>query len=256
MHDTTIFASTAVEQPSWEPLLAKKLVNSVEPIRPSESIYVFDDAVDPVGCKSLIGQFAKQVVYPVGVDGYCNDVEHAGSFRAMGWSPKLASTLHQVFRALPQVIRNGHDGTLTSEGFASSGAPFRDEEEYYTLLGSTPWMRFMRYPSGGMHVPHYDASFFQAEESYRTLFSWVLYLTDCEPEQGGRFQFIDDAGDHNEYKDWTHMAQPSQVQMSVRPKAGRLIVFPHWLCHQVEQFTGTVDNPLRIMIRGDVAYGY
>jgi hypothetical protein len=129
----------------------------------------------------------------------------------------------------------------------------------YSLLGSTPFMRFMKYPDGGRHVPHYDAPYNSAKQRYTTLMSWVIYL-NTPIGTGGEFQFIDDRQWHlspwNKNKsDWDRMAQKEEVLASIKPQAGKLLVFPHWLAHQVSLYSNDTAS-WRYIIRGDVAYGF
>lgn len=65
------------------------------------------------------------------------------------------------------------------------------EHNRLLLCGPTPYMRFMKYFSGGMHAPHYDALYENKQDRYTTLMSWVLYLNTSEAE-GGAFQFVED----------------------------------------------------------------
>lgn len=262
MYDLNLFHHDVVEQPTWSPKVNSNEFTPNAPMKPTPDIFVFDNVLPPTSCNTLIEQFSTQEVYPVGIDGYSNSVNTIGSYRAMGWSPALCEGMQRVLKHLPKTLKY-EDSFLTGETFETVCNQFQEEVGYeYKLLGSTPWMRFMKYPSGGMHVPHYDASFHQPSEKYRTLFSWILYLTDCDPIQGGRLQFVDDTfrnsdegGDYN-FSDWRRMAENYEIIMSVRPQVGRMVVFPHWHCHQVEQFTGTDTNPMRCIIRGDCAYGY
>lgn len=119
----------------------------------------------------------------------------------------------------------------------------------------------MQYLSGGKHVPHFDNDFYCETESYRTLYSWVLYLNDVPAKQGGGFQFVDDGirqpyskRSKEMFADWTQMATSEQIIKTVQPKAGRLVVFPHWRCHQVQEFIASEECTFRAIIRGDLAY--
>jgi hypothetical protein len=191
----------------------------------------------------------------VGVDGYADGGE-AGSYRAMAWAVELATAMTPLFEALPPVLQ-GRNGDLTAPSLTLP-APF-PEDRTYRRLGATPWARFMRYERGGMHVPHYDAPFECAAEGYITLFSWVLYLNDVPVEHGGSLDFVDDGRrDHPRVRpkaafgDWRRMALAEEITASIRPRRGRLLVFPHWLCHQVAAYTG---DGRRYIVRGDLAYG-
>lgn len=261
MYNINRFINT-IEQPKWAPVPVP--FDRTMPITQFEDSFVFEQALSAEGCQKLINDFDQQEVYAVGVDGYCNGDEKPGSYRAMGWSPDLAEAISKVFERLPKLWTSNRTATrLYSATHRPMDVPFNDgDHSQYKRLGSTPWMRFMRYESGGMHVPHYDASFLCEAERYRTLYSWVLYLNDVPTKQGGAFQFIDDGNREPPHRrpkeafaDWHNMADPQQVMRTVQPKAGLLLVFPHWLCHQVQAFTASEECPRRYIIRGDVAYG-
>lgn len=241
MFDTTIFTGT--NKPGWEPDCGGFLPPA-RIVLFGNHTYLFDDVLSGEDCGSLISQFNRQEAYPVGIDGYSDDIERVGSHRAMAWAVNLAAKMAPAFEAMPE--------TLTTQDLPS---PQPIPEHSFLRLGSTPWLRFMRYKSGGMHVPHYDAAFECPTENYITLFSWVLYLNDVAEEDGGSFSFVDDRGQPNEARDrtdWRRMAHPDEILRRVQPRQGRLLVFPHWLCHQVDAYTGPAH---RYIIRGDLAYG-
>lgn len=237
-------------KPTWEPKLGAEERQTQSEL--GRGIQIFRNILSADQCNSLISQFEIVEKYPVGVDGYCNDPENAGSYRAMAWAPELAEMLtHKAFiYLLPEYF----DEPLNDTRFKDESD---QESRYeYQLLGSTPWLRFMRYENSGMHVPHYDASYHCPQELYRTLYSWVLYLNDVPEEQGGAFQFVDDTqSEHrHDFSDWTRMANPEEIMESIQPERGMILVFPHWLCHQVQRFTSTEQNRYRYLVRGDVAY--
>lgn len=221
------------------------------------SVFLADNVFSKEYCDSLISQFDAQEQYPVGVDGFCNAEDKAGSYRAMAWSPDVA---YAVSEKLCTLMRNHlviMDEAQAPRSWPNKMLfPFRAHNRHYVQLGSTPWLRFMKYKNGGMHTPHYDAPFECAQEEYITLFSWVLYL-NTPKGQGGEFQFVKDTRNvqyHPHYwdrSDWTGMSDNATLQ--IPPQRGRLLVFPHWLCHQVQQYIG---EDYRYIIRGDVAYGY
>jgi hypothetical protein len=219
---------------------------------------VLENAVSRDICRHLIMQFDQQESYPVGVDGYVNPNENPGSHRAMGWDVNVANHLTGIMLSyVPMYFTNrndtliGIDSTKIRKDFK---VPFPMKNSY-SFLGSTPWLRFMKYAKGGKHTPHYDAPYHNEIEKYITMFSWVLYLNTPLGE-GGSFQFVDDGQlfTHpaaRNTKDWTKMSD--KIVLSVKPEAGKLLIFPHWLCHQVEEYIGEGH---RYIIRGDVAYGY
>lgn len=261
-------------RPTWSPQLqlgidpTKRVKKYLKPIglspRFSECFYITDNFVDQRSCENLISEFSQQIVSPVGISGYStNKPTEIGSYRKNAWTMSIAEQLSAGFK-----IVLSDEETLVPE-LNSNEAVFLNlrhervrmpiEGHSYHLLGSTPFMRFMKYPSGGHHVPHYDAPFIKAPEFYLTLMSWVLFL-NTPMGNGGEFQFVDDGqwemSPYTKKKaDWERMATEKEVLESVSPKEGRLLIFPHWLAHQVSIYTSAFDS-WRYIIRGDVAYEY
>jgi hypothetical protein len=121
-------------------------------------------------------------------------------------------------------------------------------------VGFSPMLRFMRYDSGGQHYAHYDAGFIYPNDNYRTLQSVVIYLTTNT--DGGATRFIEDNQMHlpvweRNHQDWTREVQPSEVLYSSQPQMGKMLIFDHRLCHDVEMYRG---NDPRIIIRGDIVF--
>jgi hypothetical protein len=229
---------------------------------------ILQNAITAESAQNIIDQFEARPKYAVSVSGYPDD-EKVGSQRANAWATDLAEVLNPLFSHAADLPNFSGDGRSLHYGWDTGDrntppidAPFSTENTDYSLIGTTPWMRFMKYSSNESktprHVPHFDAPYFCKEEQYITLYSWVLYLNDLKEGDGGRLQFIDDGytNIHEQdrpteaFSDWREMADPGNVIYSLAPKRGTLIIFPHWVCHQVENFVGDV----RYMIRGDVAY--
>lgn len=223
--------------------------------------YVVDDFLSLVNCNELIQQFLNQTCFPVGVDGYGNSQSPSdvGSYRTNAWSESLA---HEMTLKTCQVLNSESSYKLIDQAFENNEGrkilmPL--SKVNYHLLGVTPYFRFMKYLSGGRHIPHYDAPFRNEKYQYTTLMSWVLYLNSPEAK-GGSLQFVDDQQwtllpDSRNTSDWKRMASPQEILASVSPRMGRLLIFPHWYPHQVEDFIPTAAD-CRYVIRGDVAYGW
>jgi hypothetical protein len=228
--------------------------------------YIADGFLDAEECRDLIEQFDETTPEPVGVDGYVapKDKESIGSYRTNGWAANLAQKLTPGFE---KVLKD-------EKTFRPAGAPeiFRSNagediaiptpERDLSLAGPTPYVRFMRYFSGGKHVPHYDALYLDERHHYVTLMSWVIYL-NTPRGKGGDFQFVEDGQgevipSQRNRTDWRRMANDDEVIASVSPKEGRLLIFPHWLPHQVQLYQSDTmeDEGRRIIIRGDVAYSW
>lgn len=267
MHNLKQYSNPNGERPSWNP----KVVNESAMFPVSNAsittagnhvfpVYVADQVFTGEFCKNLINEFEAQDKYPVGIDGYCNSINNAGSFRAMAWAEEFANVMTETFDGFmieKELNFDSESKVLKSRRGHEFRTSLEHEHTHYKMLGSTPWMRFMSYSNGGMHVPHYDAPFVNEAQRYVTLFSWVLYL-NTPNGIGGEFQFVRDArNDHTndpfywDRSDWRNMSD--EVILSVAPTQGRLLVFPHWLCHQVQKYIGEGH---RYIVRGDLAYGY
>jgi len=245
------------DQPTWNPRSEGYVASGNKFTSTPGGVFLFDDMLSAEHCADLIAQFEEQPVYPVGVNGYSNDMANAGSMRANAWAPGLAVKLNTVFDPMPGLLQ-GTGRDMFGSGIRIQ-SPFSTERTDYHRLGSTPWMRFMRYRHAGKHVPHYDAPYKNEDESYITLFSWIIYLNDVPEEAGGCFQFVNDGFPNTHPQDrpagwnddWFDMADPILITVSIHPRRGRMLVFPHWLCHQVGEYTG---EQARYIIRGDLAY--
>lgn len=223
--------------------------------------YVVDSFVDSETCARLIEQFLEQPCHAVGVDGYGRQSGsmEIGSYRANAWSTSLASQFStQVRMILEQDLEfECLSGVFENCSHQSNLMPVPKVD--YRFLGVTPYLRFMRYASGGKHTPHYDSPFINEQLKYVTLMSFVLYL-NLPKGSGGAFQFIDDGQwglvpEGRLTADWKRMASEQEILDSIYPNTGRLLLFPHWYPHQVQEFHADGDD-FRFVIRGDVAYGW
>lgn len=272
MNRLTFFNGDA--KPAWAPSIKIQIDHrstskiylrpSALPSQFNEYFYVSDGFIDQKSCQNLISEFDLQATHPVGVSGYghISDSE-IGSFRTNAWSVDLAE---QISLGLNAVLSEESSLQPTTDGSESVFQNCKKELQRmpmnphtYSLLGSTPFMRFMKYPGGGRHVPHYDAPFTSTQQRYTTLMSWVIYL-NTPSGNGGEFQFIDDHQWHlspwkKNKSDWTRMAEKEEVLASIKPQEGKLLIFPHWLAHQVALYTSNT-SAWRYIIRGDVAYGF
>lgn len=237
------------QQPTWEPN-TKLNPNPIVQTIPLNGLcsyegFLVKGAASPQACEDLINQINSQVLYAVGVDGYAT-ATNIGSHRAMGWSVLFSQQITEVLRQCCPSSLDQRDFVL----------PIEHTSQQFEFLGSTPWLRCMKYAGGGKHHPHYDAPFVNITEQYLTLYSWVLFLNTLDGE-GGRFQFVNDSQHQQLHPtQWDrsdHTAMSDDILHSIEPKQGTLLVFPHWLCHQVEHF---ISSSHRYIIRGDVAYGY
>jgi hypothetical protein len=233
----------------------------------SHFFYVADGFLNREECVELIRQFDQTTPEPVGVDGYVTpkDKDSIGSYRTNGWTVDLAQKLTPGFLKVLQDEKTFEPVTGQADVFRSNTGgdiAIPTPQRKLTLAGTTPYMRFMRYFSGGKHVPHYDQLYLDNAGQYVTLMSWVIYL-NTPRGTGGDFQFVEDGQgptipSQRNRSDWTRMAVDDEVIASVSPKEGRLLVFPHWLPHQVQLYqSDTMEaDGRRIIARGDVVYSW
>jgi NAD+ synthetase len=120
------------------------------------------------------------------------------------------------------------------------------KDEMYKAVGVNPLFRYIEYTPNGKLIPHYDYSFKTNE--YKSLYTLVIYLTDNE---NGETAFLED-----EQKDiWNKNLQDHEViderkiDLTVQPKKGRVIIFPHYLLH-----AGLPDSKTKKIIRTDIMF--
>jgi hypothetical protein len=179
-------------------------------------------------------------VYPVSTTGIKTETDSIGSKRFCVDSPIIADALTSVIRrtGYPNVI-------ITAEG-------------QFEFLKVANYFRFMEYENGGEHYPHYDSDFRYVigGVEYRTMQTLVMYFDDCDT---GEFCFVEappmEVPDLETAlrADWTRQATVDEIAVDVPVRCGRIIVFPHELCHTVKPFTDGLGKKRRIL-RGDLLY--
>ena len=123
-----------------------------------------------------------------------------------------------------------------------------------------PFMRFLSYDTAGTRLaPHVDLSRVDFDSGRRSTHSFLLYLTDCN--EGGETtllrNLVGDRASCKHHQDNKHQVcndhggDDGNVIVRVRPKMGRLLLFPHACPHQGEAI---VDVP-KLLIRGEVVLG-
>lgn len=135
-------------------------------------------------------------------------------------------------------------------GIIQNSCVFPETYKGEKFFSVSPYLRCMLYQNGGMHFPHYDSDYeFQNDKTLATRYSLVMYLTDND---SGEIAFIDDKTEWKETQsDWDRQATDDEIFLKLKPKAGRIVLFPHDLCHSVLELT---DDKPRAMIRGDVIF--
>lgn len=241
----------------WEIVTDLKLDNSRGFMVPCDPVInhaggfagVMVDALSENDCDSLIKLFEdSHIAAPVSIQGrqdYPDD--RVGSVRATGWSQHLAN---ELWSKMQHMIP---DRKKTNE-FAATDWWQGTPREEWVPVGISPMLRFMKYEQGGQHYAHYDAGFIYPDDKYRTLQSFVLYLTTNT--NGGATRFIRDNQTNiptpkRDLNDWVREVEDNEVIAAVYPKKGNILFFDHRLCHDVQKYSG--DTP-RIIVRGDIIY--
>ena len=123
----------------------------------------------------------------------------------------------------------------------------------YEYQEVSSYFRFMQYSKGGMHFPHYDSDFDydKPHSDLVTKYSLVMYFSDCDT---GEIAFINDNTEHCQNKsDWERQANDDEIYLKVKPRFGRIVLFPHHLCHSVLEYVPK-GNDTRMMLRGDIIF--
>jgi hypothetical protein len=200
--------------------------------------------------EEILAELDEQAWQPVGLDGiaahYREGVDSVGSWRATIESERLAVL---AYLRLPEQF-------LEEQSFASSNRVDHDGHDRWRPLGLNPRLRCIRYESGGLLVPHYDAPFDYGDGRRRTLQTMVLYL-GCRGEvSGGATRFLHDASeflsyDARDFSDWTRLAEEDDVLSGVNGVAGQALIFDHRILHDSEPLAG---EGTKTIIRTDIVF--
>ena len=170
----------------------------------------------------------KDHVYPVNFNGTSLDENSPiGSMRICVNSNHLALFLSVIVSKVGLV------------DMISSGETFVQVSKYF---------RMMQYMKNGEHAPHYDSDFYFPDKKHVTRYSLVMYMTDNET---GEIVFCNDPVPGNA-SDWNRQATDDEIYLKIKPRQGKIVLFPHTLCHSVLPFTE--ENSNRVIIRGDLIY--
>ena len=186
---------------------------------------------------------------PVSIQGLTEVTEATtGSRRTTMWSPELADELHRLFR------HAAFSKSLLCEDTYPTDWWQHGTKRSWKWVGVSPMLRFMRYAKGGQHFCHYDAGFIYPDPSYRTLMSFVLYLST---NSSGATRIIEDNQQslpvwERNHGDWSRPVQDSEVLAESLPVKGSVLIFPHRVPHDVQPYDGAEGD--RIIIRGDLIY--
>ena len=176
---------------------------------------------------------------------YDGAVDQVGSWRASVFDKRLAQIIWD--RIAPHInrLRLMNEHTPTDW----------DKSPAWRAVGISPLMRFIRYTSDGLLVPHYDAPYIY-HEGKRTLMSLILYLTGNDAAHGGATRFIDDPQasipvERRSLEDWSELATPDQVLTSISPSVGSILLFDHRLLHDSEPYSGSAE---KVIMRTDIVF--
>lgn len=237
----------------WEPFTNIKLDPLPKQMEltktPLKDVMVLDNIFSEDDIFQLVTLFnSSPYIAPVGVNGFMDTAseKNIGSKRTTMWAPQLAE---EVWKKIDIFLSDRKMGHLTATDWWQG-----EISRYWKPVGASPMMRFMKYEKGGEHFAHYDMGYIYPDPNFRTLKSYVIYLTTNE--DGGATRFINDGQEKvpiwdRNTEDWTREAREDEVIFSVQPKMGRILLFDHRLCHDVQQFLG---NDERMIIRGDIIY--
>lgn len=171
----------------------------------------------------------KGFAYDVNFNGREAKDQPVGSKRVCMNSDSLAKLLTEVVKNLGLVDIINDTPTSVSK-----------------FIQVSKYFRLMKYERYGEHAPHYDSDFKLGYDYYFTGYSLVLYLTN---NKTGELAFCNDS--RGETTDWTRQAHDDEIYLKVSPKEGRIVLFPHTLCHSVLPFN---EDSVRMVVRGDLIF--
>lgn len=235
--------------PPYADLTLPKNIVNVPIISPFPSIdYTLPDNV----CNTLLATLNTfGTPYDVGVSGYNDDPINIGkgSKRVSNYDPDFAKYLtEEISSYVPAQLKCDEYSAFDWQ----SDNP--DNLNIWNFVGVSPLFRYMKYTQGSYHVPHYDSEFKSKQDPLsRTLFSGVLYLTT---NKSGATAIINDGQNKLPFKnrnlsDWTRQATRDEIMSWSLPEKGKIIIFPHRLCHSVFPL---LEDEERIIVRFDLFY--
>ena len=220
-------------------------------IYPNQQSHAFfvDDFLSDMDCANII-KFMNQApnMSPVSVQGNQDHLDNRiGSVRTTMWNMSFAEQLWKLF------LKNKLDHKRLFGPESLTDWWQHGEKDCWETVAISPMIRYMKYQKGGQHYAHYDAAYIYPDTNYRSLMSIVLYLTDNET---GATRFIDDGQTghvkYRNHEDWIREAKDEEVIAKIKPRRGKLLIFDHRMCHDVEQYDGAEGD--RIIIRGDLIF--
>lgn len=182
------------------------------------------------------------------VHGYLNEMntENTGSERNSLYNVELADLLWQRVRNHIKAF------TCTDHNIFPV-----EENAIYRAVGINPLFRFIGYNKSGMLIPHYDASFVK-NDSVKSLYSLVIYLTDNEDGATRFYREFDGGIGEKNLDDWTYekaltfnkSATTKNFWSEFLPKKCSALLFPHHMLHDSAEVLG--DK--KVIMRTDVMF--
>lgn len=147
--------------------------------------------------------------------------------------------------------------TKTIKGRGAVDVITDDLNRAYAFVQASHYFRFMKYEDGGEHYPHYDSDFEhplypEKDRNLITKYSMVMYFTDCET---GEIAFCEDFRRDHCNTDWERQATDDELMLRIKPRAMKILLFPHTECHTVLKYTQGENEPFgRMICRGDLYF--
>jgi hypothetical protein len=228
---------------------------------PELNVFLIKNALSDFAC-AKINAFMKNApsFAPVSVQGLQEVTpETTGSFRATMWNPALAKALTEAFTTYHRLSRVFPHNTFPSDWWQGNitDQTYSTESKHWKIwecVGVSPMLRYMKYPKGGKHACHYDAAYIYEGTPFRTLYSFVLYLST---NKTGATRIIYDGQEtkpvwDRNHDDWSRDVLPEEVIVESYPVKGNVLIFPHRVPHDVQPYDGAEGD--RIIIRGDLIF--
>lgn len=215
---------------------------------------VFECLLTPEEAAALIAETEGKDWEPVGDDGikshFKEGATRVGSWRLTTYNEKLATLLwERIAGRIPmtQIIPEGKQ--LDAKG-----------AEVWRAVGINPAFRFIKYEPKGENrlVAHVDSPpTIDLGDNRTSLQSLVMYLTDSEPDTGGRTRFLIDpqatiAPTDRNLADWDRPALDDEVLAAVTPQVGAALIFNHRVLHDSEPLKPNAEQ--KIIVRSDILW--
>lgn len=216
----------------------------------SDQIQRIEQILSVEEARTIRESLLPSVSLPVGIDGRRSSrplkQQETGSHRATVYSEPLAELLWKRVRSFVEPVR-------LCDRFTAADA---DGYPVWRAVGVNPALRLICYRQGGSLIPHYDAAYDFGDGRRRTLMTLIIYLSEGDPEKGGRTRFLHDSqrslpAAERDFSDWRRSSQPEELALAIQPSVGQGLLFDHRLLHDVEPWHGQSD---RLILRTDIVF--